>query len=534
MKFFSSVALHRPAANISLLIAMALLGSGCSSSSGSDSPAPVPGKDQPDIPPPPVYVADDYPPRQEFAQRCVKPREGVDPRTGNPWLDVQGTEMDEKMWLRSMTHELYYWTDQLPDLDPADYSVEEYFYALTVPQDPFAQTMSYERFLASSENSKELSYGAIWSFTDDAAGIITARVAFVEPASEAVKSVKRGDYIVTVDDIDVASGQQDASIRERLGKIFYAPEPGETHVFGIRDADSGEIREVTLTAEFTERHALPTAKVLNTATGPVGYMLFNSHNATSEALLIDTIGAFRDAAVNDVVVDLRFNQGGYLEVAAQLAYMVTGPAVTEGVPFETPVFNSFHPQFNPVTDEPLTPLPFYQETLGFGDVEPGQPLPYLGLDRVFVLTSSATCSASESFINGLKGADVEVIQIGDATCGKPYGYIPVENCGNTYLTVMFVGENAKGFSGYQEHGFWPTHSNAATDPDENPGCVDRNFSIDQPLGDSTEDLLGAALHYRANNTCPTEEPDLGGAQPAAEQVMKSWQAHSTGEKLRLH
>src|SRR5260370_5158070 len=45
-----------------------------------------------------------------------------------------------------------------------------------------------------------------------------------------------------------------------------------------------------------------------------------------------------------------------------------------------------------------------------------QTLPTLGLPRVFVLTSSGTCSASESVINGLSPF-VEVVRIGGTTCG---------------------------------------------------------------------------------------------------------------------
>ena len=53
----------------------------------------------------------------------------------------------------------------------------------------------------------------------------------------------------------------------------------------------------------------------------------------------------------------------------------------------------------------------------------GRDLPWLSLKRVFVLTGNRTCSASESIINGLSPF-VEVIQIGEQTCGKPYGFLP--------------------------------------------------------------------------------------------------------------
>ena len=57
-----------------------------------------------------------------------------------------------------------------------------------------------------------------------------------------------------------------------------------------------------------------------------------------------------------------------------------------------------------------------------------------------------TCSASEAIINGLRGVNVQVIQIGSITCGKPYGFYSQDNCGTTYFSIQFKGVNAAGFA----------------------------------------------------------------------------------------
>lgn len=511
---------------LAILMAGSLAISGCSSKTGSST---APDPEQPEVrnetPEAPQYSAGEYPPMREFANRCAAPRTGLD-ANDEPWPDMPGTAMDEKMWLRSMTQELYLWNDLLPDLDPADYSVEEYFHELTIDQDRFAQSMRTAVFEASTEQGVELSYGVIWDIQADNTGTITARIAFVEPNSSAADSLERGDYIVTVDGIDVASAQQDQAVSEVLGDYFYPESSGQSHLFGVRDGDSGDLKEVTLTANYLPQDPVPISRVLETEQGPLGYLLFNDHNDKAETRLINVVETFRDAAVNDVVVDLRFNQGGYVEIAAQLAYMIAGPDHTQGLAFEMPEFNSLHPQFNPVNMEPLAPIPFYQETLGFDDSNAGAALPYLGLDRVYVLTSEATCSASESFINSLNGVDVEVIQVGDATCGKPYGYLPVHNCGTTYLTVMFTGENAKGFSGFGEGGFMPSNSSTSSAPDQNPGCVLQNPSVDRPLGDVDEELLSTALHFRAESSCPATDNGSNASR------VESFQQFIPGAKLR--
>lgn len=119
-------------------------------------------------------------------------------------------------------------------------------------------------------------------------------------------------------------------------------------------------------------------------------------------------------------------------------------------------------------------------------------VPSLGLPRLFVLTSSRTCSASESIINSLLGIDIDVIRIGTATCGKPYGFTPAENCGTGYHWINFRGVNAKGEADFED-GFAP-HCQAAED-------------FNHQLGDPEEILLKTALVHRISGACPPAEEE---------------------------
>jgi hypothetical protein len=148
---------------------------------------------------------------------------------------------------------------------------------------------------------------------------------------------------------------------------------------------------------------------------------------------------------------------------------------------------------DPVTGQPIAPTPFLDKTLGFS-VDEGQALPTLGLSRVFVLTGPGTCSASEAVLNGLAGIDVQVIQIGATTCGKPYGFYPADNCGTTYFSIQFQGVNNKGFGDYPD-GFVPGVGFA--------GCVVGD-DFTHAIGDPAEGRLAAALSYRATGVCPPQ------------------------------
>ena len=156
-------------------------------------------------------------------------------------------------------------------------------------------------------------------------------------------------------------------------------------------------------------------------------------------------------------------------------------------------------------------MPFLPEAIGDSAYE-GTALPSLDLPRVFVLTGRGTCSASESVINALRGVDVEVIQIGGTTCGKPYGFYPADNCGTTYFSIQFRGNNDKGFGDYAD-GFSPGNVTAPAGTSV-PGCVVGD-DFTRPLGDAGEGRLAAALEYRASGACPA---------PPASSLLKSYRA----------
>ena len=203
----------------------------------------------------------------------------------------------------------------------------------------------------------------------------------------------------------------------------------------------------------------------------------------------------RDSDVTDLILDLRYNRGGYLYLANQISYMIAGAGVS-GKTFSSLEFNKKNPGVNPVTGGAVSPDPFLTTTTENASPA-GAALPTLELSgqRVFVLTTNSTCSASEAIINGLRGVDIEVIQFGSTTCGKPYGFYPQDNCGTTYFTTQFRSVNAAGFGDYPD-GFSPANSNETTVGVTLPGCqaVD-DFS---PLGEITEPMLAAALAYREN------------------------------------
>lgn len=490
-----STARPRSAALAALVLGVAGCGGG-----GGDDPAPENPAGSGS-----GWLSGSFLPAASFAGRCVNPRSGLNPATGQPYSDAQGTAVSENHWLRSWSNDLYLWYDEIVDRDPGLYSTPDYFNLLKTTavtasgrlKDQFHFTYSTPEWLALVQSGIQAGYGAEWAVL---AGVPPRQivVAYTNPASPAAAAaLERGEIVLTVDGVDVVNANTQAAVDTFLEGL-YPESTGVTHTFTLRNPRTLAVRTVTLQSATVTTVPVQNVRTVATGTGPVGYLQFNDHLATAEQQLVSAVQTLRAANITDLVLDVRYNGGGLLAIASQLAYMIAGTVPTAGQTFENLTFNAKHRSINPVTGEALTPMPFLTTTRGYSTT-PGQPLPTLNLPRVFVLTGSTTCSASESIINGLRGVGVQVIQIGGATCGKPYGYYPADNCGTTYFSIQFKGVNAAGFGDYSD-GFRPSNS-LGQGGERLPGCSVRD-DFDQALGDPAEARFAAALAYRQSATCP--------------------------------
>jgi carboxyl-terminal processing protease len=448
-----------------------------------------------------------YQPSTTYANQCATPRTGTDPATGRPYPDRPGSTLTENNYLRSWTNELYLWYNEVTDRDPSLYTTPNYFSLLkttaTTPsgnaKDRFHFTYPTAEWQALSQSGVEAGYGAQFL-------VIASRpprkivVAYTEPnspATTAPANLARGAEVLTVDGVDAVNASDSASVA-KLNEGLFPTAAGASHTFSVLDQGAAAPRTITMVSAAITSTPVQNVGTIRTATGTAGYMLFNDHIATAEAALVNAFRQLADAKVNDLVLDVRYNGGGYLDIAAEVAYMIAGPQLTTGKTFEKTVFSDKHPTRDPVTGQLIAPVPFYTTSQGLS-VPQGQPLPTLNLSRVTVLTGANTCSASEAIVNGLQGVGVEVIQIGATTCGKPYGFYPDDNCGTTYFSIQFKGANEKGFGDYAD-GFSPANATGSIGV-QVPGCAVAD-DFEHALGDPKERRLEAALGFLVTRTCP--------------------------------
>jgi C-terminal processing protease CtpA/Prc len=448
-----------------------------------------------------------------FAAQCAAPRSGIDPATGSSYPDIQGTTTDENNFLRSYSDDTYLWYDEIVDQDPGLFNdplayFDELKTTATTPsgadKDKFHFTFDSEEWFQLSQSGVSAGYGAEFIFlsTTPPREVVVAYTEPNSPATDPAVMLARGATLLAIDSVDINDNTQ-AGV-DTLNAGLFPDGAGEMHTFEVLDLGAQNSRMVTMTSAIITEDPVQAVSTFNTPTGDVGYMVFNAHRAPAEAELVAAINQLQ--GVSDLVLDIRYNGGGFLDIASQLAYMIAGNIPTAGQTFEEIQFNDKHPSTDPVTGQALSPTPFHNQTLGFS-VGAGQALPTLDLDTVYVLTGPNTCSASEAIMNGLRGVNVNVIQIGSTTCGKPYGFYARDNCGTTYFTIQFKGVNAMNFGDYTD-GFSPanTQANAGTIV---PGCsVADDFTAQ--LGDTSEGRLAAALAYRTTQSCPAPS---GIAQP---------------------
>lgn len=456
---------------------------------------------------------DSIAPSSRYAQQCAP---------DNPYrADAQSTPSigslaTEKQWIRSYFNEAYLWYDAVPTVNAASSAyvgsltsydgngvpmpLSNYFQALKTTTtsasgskvDKFSFAYPTAAWNALSQSGTEAGYGIEWMRYRSATPR-SWRVAMVQPGSPAATAgIQRGDTLVSVDGVDFVTDSTANGVTVITDGIF--PRAGAQHTLVLSRTGTGNQTHVLTASSSVAIDPVPLVTTFTSGANNIGYMVFTDHIVPSEQKLIDAVTTLKNAAITDLVLDLRYNGGGYLYIASEVAYMIAGANQVSGKVFDRTVYNAKRTAENYST-------PFYSTACILNSnyrCTSSQPLPTLNLRRVFVLTQRDTCSASEAIINGLAGADVQVIQIGTTTCGKPYGFTAQDNCGISYFPIEFKGVNNKGFGDYTD-GFSPVQTGASGT--SLLGCTATD-DLEHALGDLSETMLHTVLYRIENGNCP--------------------------------
>ena len=388
-------------------------------------------------------------------------------------------------WLQTYMNDSYFWYALSPKPSPAGFStVDSYFDALVYrgggqipgaapgtlwPSDRYSGFQSTESFNRFFGDGQTLGYGVsvagIEVTTPSPQPTQPLYVRYIEPLSPAATAgVARGDRVISINGVAAAtvisnndfSGLTPNATGDRLNLVLRAP-------------GSSVDRSVALTAGVYGLTPVQNSQIVQTPNGrSIGYVTVKDMISQVGTPLASAFSNFRANSVQELVLDLRYNGGGLVSVGGDVASYAAGSRGS-GQVFARLLYNDKSSGNN------------QNFTLA-------NPNSWTGFSKVYVLVGPRTCSASEQVINGLRGVGVNVVAIGDTTCGKPVGFLPQSNsCGTTYSVVNFESVNARNEGRYFD-GFQATCA------------VAEDFT--RPTGSTSDPLLVAAAHHMDNGACP--------------------------------
>ena len=192
-----------------------------------------------------------------------------------------------------------------------------------------------------------------------------------------------------------------------------------TYTVNFADYDGGAItpngQSVSLTKTNLAENPILLSTVINQGTHNIGYLMYNGFYSSYDGQLNTVFGSFQSQNVTDLVIDLRYNSGGSINTATKLASMITGQFT--GQVFAKQQWNAKAQSYY------LSNNPGSLENKFMGGLNS------LQLNKVYILTSKSSASASELLINCLKPF-INVVQIGDITTGKNVGSITLYDSPN--------------------------------------------------------------------------------------------------------
>lgn len=252
--------------------------------------------------------------------------------------------------------------------------------------------------------SKTYGFDFVLYYYDSARTTVCAVVTLVYPDSPAEKAgLERGDCIVKI-------GGKQMTV-DNYSKVISNMYDATSCSFEFHGGDSVKMTPV----EMYEEPVL-LFKTFDCSGKKVGYLLYNSFTQKSYIRLIEACKYFKQEGVTELILDMRYNGGGYSITELALASMLAPESdVTAGHVFETQVYNKAMTQAMGNNETKFTTnfsmtYDGKKETFSTADAN-------VGLSKIYALVTSGTASASESIICGLKPyMDIEVI--GEQTHGK--------------------------------------------------------------------------------------------------------------------
>lgn len=308
-------------------------------------------------------------------------------------------------------------------------------------------------------------------------------IKFVEGGSSAaIAGVQRSDMVLELNGVDMKidvvcdangckakDGQKFESIRSLLNTSL----TGNSLKLKVEKNDN-IIKTYDLTYGQYEIDPLAVDTIFTISNNKIGYFMYSSFeeiksNNNNQSKIDELFNEFSTKQIKNLIVDLRYNGGGYVDAATYLADKIINSA-GDGKLMLTYELNANLSRGKNSSNSSFKDVYFKRKN-------------NLELQTVCFIVSENTASAAELLINVLKPyMNVRIIAEGTHTYGKPVGFFPTEIMSKIELWVTsFKLLNAKG-----ETDYW---GGLSADKSNVQDYIFRDF------GDKKENLIAAALDY---------------------------------------
>ena len=394
-------------------------------------------------------------------------------------------------------NEFYYWQEEVEALSDEKLNNEKtyasfisensnpeiFFNSLKHPEDRFSwiekNYIDLENTLQGIFATNGVEFGLLYACEN--CNELIGYVKYILKDSDADgKNIQRGDFFTGVNGTRLTSNNYRSLL---FGENL-------SYTLNMSSLQSGTLISNGIDVELTKEENFKTnpIQVSKTLSIPneakVGYLMYNQFVADRSNDLNETFAYFKTEGITELIIDLRYNGGGSVQNCVELASMITGQ-------YDSEIFAE------EIWNQKL--LTYLEERFGreslinrfVNKLGNEEQINSLKFNRVYIITSSESASASELLINGL-ASYIDVIQVGEKTFGKNVGSITVydyidnektKNPEHTYAMQPIVLKiaNSDGYADYTD-GLEPS-----TEVEEDI----QNLGI---LGDPTEPLLATTLN----------------------------------------
>ena len=330
---------------------------------------------------------------------------------------------------------MYLYKEQISDLSNDRFNNSDdyasYLNSFTRPEDLF-ESLIYERQnidkysyivdnyteLQQSQQGISISNGMEFglAYVPNSSSNIYGFVRYVHPQSPADENgIKRGDIFIAINNTILNSDNYlDLLNLDSYSVNFanYLDNNSET-----TNDDIIELNEIDiyLTKIYLEKNPIFLSKIFTNNQSKIGYLMYNRFLTNFENNLNSIFSEFKSNDIQNLILDFRYNPGGAIDNAVFLSSLITGQFNEEI--FSSDQWNNEIQEFwlNNNPENLIRRFQTYENSLF--------------LNKIYILTTRSTASASELVINSLNPY-IDVIHIGETTYGKYQGSLTLYDSEN--------------------------------------------------------------------------------------------------------